>query len=51
MTRMQKLLLAGVGYLFLHTPTVFAAEPFGDCPTQAFIVQTPGSLPIVYWGK
>ena len=48
MTKMHKLLIITVGYLFLHAPTAFAADPFGDYPTQAFIVQTPGSLPIVF---
>jgi hypothetical protein len=48
MTKMHKLLIITVGYLFLHAPTALAADPFGDCPTQAFIVQTPGSLPIVF---
>lgn len=48
MTRMHKLRLAGFGFMFLHAAMAFAAEPFGACPTQAFIVQTPGSLPIVY---
>lgn len=48
MTKMYKSLLAGIGYILLHTSTIFAADPFEACPNQAFIVQTPGSLPIVY---
>jgi LruC domain-containing protein len=40
--------LAGVllGCLLLRVAS--AADPFQDCPTQAFIVQSPGSVPILY---
>jgi len=48
MTKLKWLLLAGISLICLPASTVFAANPFGECPTQAFIVQTPGSLPIVY---
>ena len=34
--------------LSLHSVTILAAAPFESCPTQAFIVQTPGSVPILY---
>jgi len=48
MTKMQWLLFTGISFFCLYASTVSAADPFGECPTQAFIVQTPGSLPLVY---
>ncbi len=28
--------------------TTVSAQPFGHCPTKAYIIQTPGSVPITY---
>jgi LruC domain-containing protein len=41
-------LLAGLAGLCLHFQIALAANPFESCPTQAFIVQSPGSVPILY---
>ena len=41
-------LLTGFIGLCLHFQIALAADPFESCPSQAFIVQTPGSTPILY---
>ena len=34
--------------LLLWTTTAAASDPFEFCPSKAFIVQSPGSVPILY---
>jgi LruC domain-containing protein len=35
-------------FCLLLTPTVTISAPFEDCPTEAFIIQTPTNTPITY---
>ena len=48
MTNLKNFLLTLFSFLYLCGSPVLAADTFESCPTQAFLVQTPGSLPIVY---
>ena len=45
LARISKLLCLS---LFLWAKTADASDPFEFCPTKAFIVQSPGSVPILY---
>jgi len=40
--------LTGLFGLCLNFQIAYAADPFEVCPTEAFIVQSPGSVPILY---
>jgi len=44
----QGRLLTGLFGLCLNFQIAYAADPFEVCPTEAFIVQSPGSVPILY---
>jgi len=48
MKKLQRLMLVSIPILCLHSFAELAAAPFESCPTQAFIVQTPGSVPVLY---
>jgi len=48
MTRTHRLLSTAIAFVCMHCATAFAAAPFASCPTQAFIVQSPGATPILY---
>lgn len=48
MTRAFGWQLSGLIGLWLFIHAAQAADPFEACPTEAFIVQSPGSVPILY---
>ena len=48
MTRTHRLLSTAIAFVCMHCVPAFAAAPFTSCPTQAFIVQSPGATPILY---
>jgi LruC domain-containing protein len=48
MNKSQRALLVSIAFLYLQSFGALAADPFESCPTQAFIVQTPGAVPILY---
>ena len=48
MIRTHRLLSTAIAFVCMHCAPAFAAAPFTSCPTQAFIVQSPGATPILY---